>query len=102
MLLPARSDSFIEGRLQIFNAASAAFFFAPVFWSAFWNAVGAGLARVWTADILRTAIRWITRATRPAVRSHPASPRISRSARTLQRANAQARSRRSDRDMLPA
>lgn len=27
MLLLARSDSFIEGSLQIFNAASAAFFF---------------------------------------------------------------------------
>jgi hypothetical protein len=30
MLLLARSDSFIEGSLQIFNAASAAFFFVFV------------------------------------------------------------------------
>ena len=35
MLLPARSDSFIEGRLQIFNAASAAFFFVSIVVGAF-------------------------------------------------------------------
>lgn len=72
MLPTARSDSFIEGSLQIFNAAQAAFFFRPSF---FRLSIPRFFLRRFALVFVRVASQVLIAALRPLLLNDELAPR---------------------------